>query len=405
MTSYSEQIRGGVPIKVWDGHGTVPIEQQALAQTAYVSMLPIIGPHVSLMPDAHFGIGSTVGSVIPTRKALIPSAVGVDLGCGVMVIQTTLTSHDVSDNAQNLFDAISIAVPHGGARGKETGNWGEIPDNVAEVWKQISPKYHEIIGKHGKISSRNAATQLGTMGGGNHAFEVCIDQNDKVWFLLHSGSRGPGNRIGEFFIELAYKDMERLGMKLPTDRNLAYLQEGSENFDDYVEALDWAQNFARLSRELMMENAVQAVRKTIRKKFDFTCEAINVHHNYAIKENHFGEDLWITRKGAISAKKGELAVILGSMGTKSHIVRGLGNPDSFHTCSHGAGRLMSRNMAKQSITLGMHRKATEGIVCRKDRDVIDESPAAYKDIDVVMNAQTDLVEITHTLKQIVNIKG
>jgi len=400
--SYEEVEGGNVPIKAWTTG--VPFEHGAKVQLRYTSMVPIVGPHIAVMPDVHVGIGSTVGSVVPTRKAIIPAAVGVDIGCGMMAIRTTLTSHQLSDNAQDLFESISKAVPHGGERGKETGNWSDAPENVQNVWKAISPKYREIIGKHGKTSSRNAATQLGTLGGGNHFIEVCIDQSDMIWFMLHSGSRGAGNRIGECYIEIAKKEMERLDIRLP-NRDLAYLQEGTEHFDDYIEALHWAQDYARLNREIMMDNLVRAVRKTLGVKFMLTDEAVNCHHNYVQKETHFGEELYITRKGAVSAQKGELGIIPGSMGARSYIVRGLGNEESFHSCSHGAGRTMARGVAKQSITLDMHRKATEGVACRKDRDVIDESPAAYKDIDLVMNAQKDLVEIVHTLKQIVCVKG
>src|SRR5512135_4855 len=398
-----ETVEGGnIPIKAWTLG--VPFEHGAKVQLRYTSMVPVVGPYIAVMPDVHSGIGSTVGSVVPTRKAIIPAAVGVDIGCGMMAVRTTLTSHQISDNAQELFEKISNAVPHGGERGKETGNWADVPESVAQVWSRISPKYREIIGKHGKTSSRNAGTQLGTLGGGNHFIEVCIDQDDKIWFMLHSGSRGAGNRIGEFFIDLAKKEMDHLGIRLP-NRDLAYLQEGTENFDDYVEALHWAQEYARLNREIMMDNLVRAVRKTIRVKFMLTDEAVNCHHNYVQKEEHFGETLYITRKGAVSARKDELGIIPGSMGSRSYIVRGLGNEESFHSCSHGAGRVMARGVAKQSITLDMHRKATEGVACRKDRDVIDESPAAYKDIDLVMDAQKDLVEVVHTLKQIVCVKG
>lgn len=404
MTMAYEEVEGSdVPIKAWTVG--VPFEHGAKVQLRYTAMLPVVGPHIAVMPDVHAGIGSTVGSVIPTRKAIIPAAVGVDIGCGMMAVRTTLTSHDVSDDAQELFEAISEAVPHGGARGKETGNWTDVPENVASVWGEISPKYREIVGKNGKTSSRNAATQLGTLGGGNHFVEVCIDQADRIWFMLHSGSRGAGNRIGEFFIEKAKAEMDRLGVKLPPDRNLAYLEEGTEHFGEYVEALHWAQDYARLNRELMMENLVRAVRKELDTKFQLTEEAVNCHHNYVQKESHFGEELWITRKGAVSAKRGEYGIIPGSMGARSYIVRGLGNAESFHSCSHGAGRVMSRGQAKQKITLDMHRKATEGVACRKDRDVIDESPAAYKDIDAVMDAQKDLVEVVHTLKQVVCVKG
>jgi tRNA-splicing ligase RtcB len=400
--SYEEVEGGTCPIKAWTIG--VPFEDQAKVQLRHMSMLPIVGPHIAVMPDVHVGIGSTVGSVIPTHRAIIPAAVGVDLGCGVMAVRTSLTSHQISENAQDLFEAISKAVPHGGARGKETGNWADAPDLVKEYWAKISPKYREIVGRHGKVSSRNASTQLGTLGGGNHFIEVCLDKSDRVWLMLHSGSRGAGNRIGEFFIELAKKDMDRLDRRLPI-RDLAYLEEGTEHFEEYVEAVHWAQEYARINREIMMEGTICAVRKVCHTKFSTDEESINCHHNYVQKETHFGQELYVTRKGAVSARKGEMGIVPGSMGTHSYIVRGKGNEDAFHSCSHGAGRVMSRGVAKQTITLAMHRAATEGVACRKDRDVVDESPAAYKDIDVVMSAQQDLVEIVYELKQICCVKG
>ncbi len=398
-----ETIEGGdVPIKAWtDG---VPVENGAKVQLRYSAMLPVVWPHVAAMPDVHAAIGATVGSVIPTRKAIIPGAVGVDIGCGMMAVRTTLTSHDVSDDAKDLYEAIVRAIPHGGARGKETGNWDSVPNASRDAWENMRPEYRRIVGKHGQTSSRSAETQLGTLGGGNHFIEVCIDEEDRVWIMLHSGSRGAGNKIGTYFTELAKEEMLKLDRRLP-DMNLSYLQEGTEHFDDYVEAVGWAQGYARVNRELMMDFALRAVRNTVGKKFKTDQEAVHCHHNYVAREDHFGESLWITRKGAVSARDGELGIIPGSMGAKSFIVRGKGNADSFHSCSHGAGRVMARGEAKRSITLEMHRAATEGVECRKDRDVIDESPSAYKDIDAVMAAQSDLVEIVHTIKQILCVKG
>lgn len=400
----TEYDRGGVPIKVWDGGGTVPMEPQAIIQIAYASQLPIIGPHVALMSDGHVGIGATVGSVLPTRKAIIPSAIGVDIGCGMVAVRTTLTSHQVSDNAQDLLSVIENAIPHGGERGKEKGNWATVPDSSKLEWERLKPGFRSIVGRHGQTSSRSVETQLGTLGGGNHFIEICIDEADRVWFMLHSGSRGVGNRIGSYFIELAKKDMERNNRQLP-NRDLAYLEEGSKYFADYVEAVDWAQDYARTNRVIMLEQLIRAVRKFLPVNFKVTDEAINIHHNYVQKETHFGEEMYITRKGAVSARNGEMGIIPGSMGTRSYITRGKGNPESFHSCSHGAGRVMARGEAKRNITLDMHRKATEGIACRKDKEVVDESPAAYKNIDTVMAAQTDLVDIVHTLKQIVCVKG
>jgi tRNA-splicing ligase RtcB len=247
---------------------------------------------------------------------------------------------------------------------------------------------------------------LGTLGSGNHFIEVCLDEKGRVWFMLHSGSRGVGNRIGTYFIRLAQDEMKRLFITLP-NRDLAYLSEGSQHFDDYVQAVGWAQRFARENRNVMMAAVVAAVRKSkqIRRKFKADVMAVNCHHNYVQKENHYGEDVWVTRKGAVKAGLGDLGIIPGSMGARSYIVRGKGNRESFHSCSHGAGRAMSRTEAKKRFTLKDHRRATEGVECRKDRSVIDETPGAYKDIEAVMAAQSDLVEVVHTLKQVVCVKG
>lgn len=401
--AYEELAGGNISIKTWTIG--VPFEHGAQVQLRYAAMLPIVGPHIAVMPDVHFGVGSTIGSVIPTRKAIIPSCVGVDIGCGMAVVRTTLTSHQISDNAQDIYDAICAAVPCGGGpKGSNAGNWERIPENVKKAYERLEPGLKVILSKNGKASSKNPHSQLGTLGGGNHFIEVCIDEQDHIWFMLHSGSRGIGNRIGTVFIEIAKKEMERLNRRLP-NHDLAYLEEGTGSFDEYVEAVAWAQDYARTNRDLMMENIVRAVRKTIPVKFMLTEDAVNCHHNYVQKEHHFGEDLYVTRKGAVSARLGEYGIVPGSMGARSFIVRGLGNADSFHSCSHGAGRILPRGKAKNMITLKMHREATEGIVCRKDKDVVDESPAAYKDIDAVMAAQADLVEIVHTLRQIVCVKG
>lgn len=392
-----------VPLKIWDGSG-VPMEPAVIIQMANICRLPIVRYHAALMPDGHVGVGSAVGAVVPTVKAIVPSIVGVDIGCGMMAVRTSLTSHQVSDNGQNLFDAITRAVPHGGERGRETGNWDKVPHRVAAEYSKLEPELRRIVGRHGQASSVRAHTQLGTLGGGNHFIEVCLDEQDRVWLMLHSGSRGIGNKIGTHFIELARREMERRDIRLP-NRDLAYLEEGSEHFKDYVDAVHWAQEYARVNRELMMEAVIQAVRKTIPVKIEISDEAVNCHHNYVQKETHFGQELYVTRKGAVSARSGELGIIPGSMGTRSYIVRGKGNADSFCSCSHGAGRTMPRGEAKRTITLEMHREATKGIACRKDKDVVDESPAAYKPIDLVMAAQRDLVDVVHELRQITCVKG
>jgi tRNA-splicing ligase RtcB len=356
----------------------------------------------------HLGIGATVGSVIPTLGAVIPAAVGVDIGCGMMAVQTTLTANDLPDSLAQMRNTIERAVPHGrgshGGRG-DKGSWYGIPNRVAQVWSELEPGFKRIVEKHRPIDKSNHVVHLGTLGTGNHFIEVCLDETDRVWFMLHSGSRGVGNRIGSHFIELAKKDMSQHIRNLP-DANLAYFSEGSRHFDDYVEAVGWAQSFARHNRELMMDAVLDSVRRLKGiPPFQRAKEAVNCHHNYVSREHHYGKDVLVTRKGAVRAGKDELGIIPGSMGARSYIVRGKGNPESFCSCSHGAGRVMSRTQAKKQFTVEDHIAATAGVECRKDKAVIDETPAAYKDIDKVMAAQSDLVDIVHTLKQVVCVKG
>jgi tRNA-splicing ligase RtcB len=397
----------GVPIKTWtDG---VPVEDLALAQLRNVARLPVVSPHVAAMPDVHVGWGATVGSVIPTREAIIPAAVGVDLGCGMMACQTSLTASDLPDHLADVRSAIEAAVPHGrtnNGRAHDKGAWSDPPDPVAEAWALMEPGFAELCDRHGALRRANHRTHLGTLGTGNHFIELCLDEAQGVWVMLHSGSRGVGNRIGSYFIGLARDEMSKLDAQLP-HRDLAYLREGTSSFDDYVLAVGWAQRYARLNRELMMQAVLKALRrsKLLPRKFEAAVVAVNCHHNYVQQEQHFGQTLWVTRKGAVSARTGELGIIPGSMGARSFIVRGKGDADSFHSCSHGAGRAMSRTEAKKRFTLKDHRSATEGVECRKDKDVLDETPGAYKDIDAVMAAQADLVEVVHTLKQVVCVKG
>lgn len=395
---------GGSAIKMWTRG--VPVEPEAKAQLERTAKLPIIFRHLAAMPDVHLGKGSTVGSVIPTVDAVIPAAVGVDIGCGMIAVKTTLTAADLPENLSRVRAAIERAVPHGRSPGKrDRGAWGErAPENVDEAWRQLAPGFARITEKYPHLERTNHHVHLGTLGTGNHFIEVCLDEEQSVWLMLHSGSRGVGNAIGSHFIELAKNDMRQWMSNLP-DQDLAYFREGTQYFDDYVEAVEWAQNYARLNREVMMENVIRAVRGTIPKPFDTHLEAVNCHHNYVSRESHFGEEVFVTRKGAVRARKGELGIIPGSMGARSFIVRGLGNEESFQSCSHGAGRKMSRTEAKKRFTLEDHRAATAGVECRKDKNVIDETPAAYKDIDAVMAAQKDLVEVVHTLKQVVCVKG
>ena len=396
----------GVLIKAWTKG--VPLEAQARQQLVNVAQLPFIFKWVAAMPDVHWGIGATVGSVIPTKGAIIPAAVGVDIGCGMMAVQTDLTASDLPDNLKGVRTAIEKAVPHGrtnhGGRG-DRGAWGEIPSRNLEIWGTLKPRYDAILAKHSKLDRGNHANHLGTLGTGNHFIEVCLDEAGAVWFMLHSGSRGVGNRMGSYFIEIARKDMERMFIKLP-DRDLAYFPDGSEHFKDYVEAVEWAQDFARWNRQLMMEQIVAAVGGCGEvRPFAAELKAINCHHNYVARESHYGENILVTRKGAVRAREGDMGIIPGSMGARSYIVRGKGNPESFTSCSHGAGRAMSRTEAKRRFSVKDHERMTAGIECRKDADVIDETPAAYKPIEDVMAAQADLVEIVHTLHQVVCVKG
>ena len=406
--SYEEISPAGtrVPIKSWTRG--VPVEPEALAQLRNVANLPFVYKWLAVMPDVHLGKGATVGSVVPTQRAIIPAAVGVDLGCGMMAVKTSLAARDLPDSLRGLRTAIEAAVPHGRTphKGRDKGAWGSTPKAQAALWKSdLGPRFARIVAKHRAIEKSNHLNHLGTLGTGNHFVELCLDETDAVWVMLHSGSRGVGNRIGSYFIELAKQEMRRRGVDLP-DQDLAYLSEGSQHFDDYVEAVGWAQDFARENRRLMMQQVVDALRGAgALPAFSAALMAVNCHHNYVEREHHYGQQVWVTRKGAVRAGKGELGIIPGSMGTRSYIVRGRGAPESFCSCSHGAGRVMSRTQAKKTFTLADHARATEGIECRKDADVIDETPMAYKDIDAVMAAQRDLVDVVHTLRQVVCVKG
>lgn len=399
--------QGGVPIKSWTRG--VLFEDKARQQLINLSKLPFIYKWIAAMPDVHLGKGATIGSVVPTVGAIIPAAVGVDIGCGMMAVKTEIRADQLPDSLYEVRHEIERAVPHGRSKrcrkgNRDKGSWPEIPDNVETGWKKLEQPFQYLTEKHAVLKNTNNVHHLGTLGTGNHFIELCLDQNNAVWVMLHSGSRGVGNRIGTHFIELAKKEMERWHIHLP-DRDLAYLAEGSEHYSDYVEAVEWAQQFARINRELMMDNVLTAISRTLQLDFSSRVEAVNCHHNYVNREVHYGQDVMLTRKGAVSAGLGEYGIIPGSMGAKSFIVRGLGNEESFCSCSHGAGRVMSRTAAKKEVSLQQHIAATEGVECRKDKSVIDETPAAYKPIEQVMQAQNDLVEIMYTLKQVVCVKG
>ena len=396
----------GKPIKCWTRG--VPFEEAAVEQLRHVAELPFIFHWVAAMPDVHAGKGATVGSVVATKGAVIPSAVGVDIGCGMMAVETSLRASDLPGGLREVREAIEARVPHGrtdNGGANDRGAWHDLPANVAAAWETLRLEYDELTSRHPRIGRGAAPTHLGTLGTGNHFIEVCIDEREKVWIMLHSGSRGVGNRIGTHFIEAAMKEMKRWFVRLPDD-DLAYLPEGTDLFRDYLQAAGWAQRYAALNRELMMAAVVEAIRSVpgIRELHPEGM-TVNCHHNYVAREKHLGDNVLVTRKGAVRAQEGDAGIIPGSMGARSYIVRGLGNPESFHSCSHGAGRAMSRNAARRAFTLEDHARATEGVECRKDADVIDETPAAYKSIAAVMEAQKDLVEIVHTLKQLVCVKG
>ena len=397
-----EMNKGRVPVKIW----TRDIEATALQQLLNIAQLPIVYGHIAAMPDVHAGIGATVGSVIPTRQAIIPAAVGVDIGCGMNAVRTTLKASQLPDQLRDIRRAIEAAVPVGFNQHPASKMRGSALQRTAQA---LEDRLTPIVGKHPslqKMQRRFSETwicQLGTLGGGNHFIELCLDEEQFLWVMLHSGSRGIGNVMGRYFIAAAQKDMRRHKVQLP-DRDLAYFSEGSDLFDDYVEAVDWAQDYALMNRSQMLQ-AVLGVLRLHLPAFSLQDEAINCHHNYVAQETHFGEKLFVTRKGAISARDGELGIIPGSMGAKSYIVRGLGNAQSLCSCSHGAGRRMSRTAAKRQFNRFDLAQQTEGVECRKDGGVVDEIPAAYKDIDQVMANQRDLVEVLHTLKQVVCVKG
>jgi len=391
-----QEIREGrVPVQVY----TAEIEATARQQLVNISQLPIVHHHVAAMPDVHLGIGATVGSVIPTRGAIIPAAVGVDIGCGMIAARLSLSSNDLDERKlKAVFNQISRDVPVG---------FDQHDDAVADP-KPFQKGLKRILEKHPGVQKRVGKNskwerQLGTLGGGNHFIEVCLDESQGVWVMLHSGSRGIGNAIGTYFIELAKKDFQRNDVHLP-DRDLAWFPEGAQHFDDYVEAVGWAQDYASANRAEMLDLVVEGMRRHL-PSFDVTRKAVNCHHNYVQRERHYGEDVWLTRKGAIRAGKGELGIIPGSMGARSYIVRGKGSAESFESCAHGAGRRMSRNAAQKKFNVDDLKAQTSGVICRKDKGVLDEIPGAYKNIDEVMANQADLVEVVHTLKQVLCVKG
>ena len=387
-----------VPVKIW----THDVDERSKEQLANIAGMPFIYHHIAVMPDVHLGIGATIGSVIATHKAIIPAAVGVDLGCGMVAARLSITANDLDEKSlKKVFDQITRDVPVG--RGQHDDN--RVLVAAAKPFeaglKNLTDRHPELLKTFGKFSKWT--NQMGTLGGGNHFIEVCLDEADQVWVMLHSGSRGIGNAIADHFIKLARKDMERWMIQLP-DRDLAYFPEGTEHFADYVEAVHWAQEYAMQNRQSMLELVLSALARHL-PPFEVTTEVVNCHHNYIAKEHHYGSDVWVTRKGAIRARIGDIGIVPGSMGARSYIVAGKGNPDSFCSSAHGAGRRMSRTAAEKCFTEADLAEQTVGVICRKDKGVLDEIPGAYKDIDLVMANQSDLTEILHSLKQVVCVKG
>jgi tRNA-splicing ligase RtcB len=389
-------------VKAWT-HG-VPVEYEAINQVRALASLPILARHVAVMPDVHVSKGATVGSVIPTRGAIIPAAVGVDIGCGMVAVKTTLTADELPDSLAKIRAAIEAVVPVGfnhHSRTVSVMNAGLQGMALHCRMKSLDERFEQlrILKRYKKFDYGRVWKQLGTLGGGNHFIEICLDEQSDVWVMLHSGSRNVGKTIGEIAIGMAKEIAVREKIGLP-DKDLAWLSEGSVEFEEYVEGLQWAQDYAALNRDLMLLFVMKSIKAELGREIGATEHSINCHHNYASLEEHGNQKMWVTRKGAVSAKAGELGIIPGSMGARSYITRGLGNADSYCSCSHGAGRRMSRGAASRAFTVDDLVEQTAGVECRKDADVIDEIPQAYKDIDAVMAAQTDLVEKVHTLKQI-----
>lgn len=401
-------------VKMWTRG--VQVSANAKDQLRNLADLPFIFRHVAAMPDVHWGMGSTVGSVIPTQGAIIPAAVGVDIGCGMCAALTNLSRHNVEDRLPELRAALERHIPHGrtdnGVVDTDLGGWGAARGRIAErgakvakgVWdKSLVADYLRIIDAAPRINSRGATwTHLGTLGSGNHFVELTLDELDRVWVFIHSGSRGPGARIGNYYMRAAKDLMKQFFIELD-DPHLAYLPQNHPLFKEYMFALNWAQRYAKYNRGIMLRSAVAALCGAF--SWVVTEEVIDCHHNYAAFERHFGQNVIVTRKGATRAGVGELGLIPGSMGARSYVVRGKGNRDSFMSCSHGAGRVMGRKQAMRTLTVEQHVADTAGVECRKDESVLDESPACYKDIDAVMAAQADLVEPIHTLKAVVCVKG
>jgi len=386
--------QGRVPVKVWSE--LADVEPQALDQLVNTANLPCVFKHIAVMPDVHLGIGATIGSVIPTKNAIIPAAVGVDIGCGMLAVKTQFDSAALEGRLKRIRENIERAIPLGPSQ-------HHLPLKEAERWMG----WKEFSNCHRAVQelAQKARAQLGTLGGGNHFIELCLDTEDRVWIMLHSGSRHIGKTLAERHIQAAKGLLRQTLQSLP-DPNLAYLVKGTSEFQAYWHDLQWAQAYAYENRQLLLDLVLRATEKGLGGREAVVPElVVNCHHNYAAIERHFGEKVYITRKGAVKAAKGEMGIIPGSMGTRSFIVRGKGNAEAFDSCSHGAGRRMSRSEARRTFSAEDLCRQTAGVECRKDTGVVDEIPQAYKDIDVVMRHQSDLVEVVAELKQVLCVKG
>lgn len=373
---------------VWGRSG---IEEGAIQQAERTSRLPFIAGHVALMPDAHWGMGSTVGSVIPTRGAIIPAAIGVDIGCGMIAGLTNLTASDLPDDLSWLHSEIAKRVPAG------VGQGGADSTYQTDLFDELPFVLDDRLQK-------KAVSQLGSLGSGNHFVEVCLDETERVWVVLHSGSRGVGNEIAKIHIEGARQLMKRYFIELE-DRDLAYLVQGTPEFKAYINDMLWAQRYAMENRDRMLYAVMEALHREVPKKTIWLTDTINCHHNYTELEQHGGKPTWVTRKGAVRAREGDRGVIPGSMGAASYIVSGLGNLSSYNSCAHGAGRAMGRKQAERTLSADSLFEAMAGKTWNRNSKLLDEHPDAYKDIDEVMEAQKDLVRIDHTLHQVLNYKG
>ena len=388
------------PIKVWCDD----VEDKALQQLKNTASLPFLFKHLAVMPDVHFGKGATIGSVVVTKHAIVPAAVGVDIGCGMLAARTSLTADDLPDSLTPLRLAIEESVPVGFCEHGDLEAADILRDN--ETWLDLHITLGQIQRKHPGIkqsSEGKAFRQLGTLGGGNHFIELCLDEKNRVWVMLHSGSRNIGNVIAQYFIERAKQHMVRWHVPL-VDKDLAFLPEGVPDFEDYWWALQWAQNYALLNRDIIL-NLVLGTARELLPEFTVEGTIISCHHNYAVREHHYGENVIVTRKGAVRAREDDLGIVPGSIGSRSFIVEGKGNPMSFHSCSHGAGRKMGRGQANRTFTVADMEKAQRGIECDIHEGVLDEHRDAYKNIDQVMAAQKDLVTPRHELRQVLVVKG